>query len=128
MLRRLAPLAAGLLCLPFLLSLPALAQTLDEMLVSGKLPDEARFAPGELTLGPVLSGALEEVSAETLALMKFGNPCLRVVMGLSQFAEALFYHSDRPPTIGFGQGVEIPVKQKLLGVWAAEGKPPMLIC
>ena len=47
-------------------------------------------------------------------LMKFGNPCLRVVMGLSQFAEALFYHSDRPPTVGFGQGVEIPVKQKVL--------------
>ena len=67
MLRRLAPLAAGLLCLPLLLSLPALAQSLDEMLVSGKLPDDARFAPGELTLGPVLSGALEEVSAETLS-------------------------------------------------------------
>jgi hypothetical protein len=46
--------------------------------------------------------------------MKFGNPCLRVLMGLSQFAEALFYHSDRPPTIGFGLGLEIPVNQKLL--------------
>jgi len=53
-------------------------------------------------------------TSEMLMLMKFGNPCLRVVMGLSQFAEALFFHSDRPPTIGFGQGVEIPVKQKLL--------------
>ncbi|WP_342620381.1 Crp/Fnr family transcriptional regulator [Rhodoferax sp. GW822-FHT02A01] len=53
-------------------------------------------------------------TSETLMLMKFGNPCLRVVMGLSQFAEALNYHSDRPPTIGFGQGVEIPVKQKTL--------------
>ena len=53
-------------------------------------------------------------TSEMLMLMKFGNPCLRVVMGLSQFAEALFYHSDRPPTIGFGQGVEIPVKQKVL--------------
>jgi CRP-like cAMP-binding protein len=53
-------------------------------------------------------------TSETLMLMKFGNPCLRVVMGLSQFAEALHYHSDRPPTIGFGQGVEIPVKQKTL--------------
>ena len=53
-------------------------------------------------------------TSEMLMLMKFGNPCLRVVMGLSQFAEALFYHSDRPPTVGFGQGVEIPVKQKLL--------------
>lgn len=53
-------------------------------------------------------------TSEALMLMKFGNPCLRVVMGLSQFAEALNYHSDRPPTIGFGQGVEIPVKQKTL--------------
>ena len=53
-------------------------------------------------------------TSEMLMLMKFGNPCLRVVMGLSQFAEALFYHSDRPPTVGFGQGVEIPVKQKVL--------------
>jgi CRP/FNR family transcriptional regulator, cyclic AMP receptor protein len=53
-------------------------------------------------------------TSEMLMLMKFGNPCLRVVMGLSQFAEALFYHSDRPPTIGFGQGIEIPVKQKVL--------------
>jgi len=53
-------------------------------------------------------------TSEMLMIMKFGNPCLRVVMGLSQFAEGLFYHSDRPPTIGYGQGVEIPVKQKLL--------------
>ncbi len=53
-------------------------------------------------------------TSEMLMLMKFGNPCLRVVMGLSQFAEALFYHSDRPPTVGFGQGVEIPVKQKVV--------------
>jgi len=53
-------------------------------------------------------------TSETLMLMKLGNPCLRVVMGLSQFAEALNYHSDRPPTVGFGQGVEIPVKQKTL--------------
>ena len=81
MLKRHSPLAAGLLCLRFLLgfplgfllpaglmlSFPAVAQSLDEMLVSGKLPDDARFAPGELTLGPVLSGALEEVSAETLS-------------------------------------------------------------
>jgi hypothetical protein len=80
MLKRQPPLAAGLLCLRFLLgfslgfllpaelvlSLPAQAQSLDEMLASGKLPDDARFAPGELTLGPVLSGALEEASAETL--------------------------------------------------------------
>jgi CRP/FNR family cyclic AMP-dependent transcriptional regulator len=53
-------------------------------------------------------------TSETLMLMKLGNPCLRVVMGLSQFAEALAYRSDRPPTIGFGEGVEIPVSQGVL--------------
>ena len=35
--------------------------------------------------------------------MKLGNPCLRVVMGLAQFAEALSYRAERPPTIGFGE-------------------------
>lgn len=53
-------------------------------------------------------------TAETLTLMKLGNPCLRVVMGLAQFAEALAYKSDRPPTIGFGEGVEIPIAQTTL--------------
>lgn len=53
-------------------------------------------------------------TAETLTLMKLGNPCLRVVMGLAQFAEALAYKSDRPPTIGFGEGVEIPIPQSTL--------------
>jgi len=53
-------------------------------------------------------------TSEMLMLMKFGNPCLRVVMGLAQFAEALNYQSDRPPTIGMGQSVEIPMKQQLL--------------
>ena len=53
-------------------------------------------------------------TSETLMLMKLGNPCLRVVMGLCQFAEALAYRSDRPPTIGFGEGVEIPIAQTML--------------
>lgn len=53
-------------------------------------------------------------TSETLMLMKLGNPCLRVVMGLAQFAEALAYRSDRPPTIGFGEGVEIPIGQSTL--------------
>lgn len=53
-------------------------------------------------------------TSETLTLMKLGNPCLRVVMGLAQFAEALAYKSDRPPTIGFGEGVEIPIAQTTL--------------
>jgi CRP-like cAMP-binding protein len=53
-------------------------------------------------------------TTETLTLMKLGNPCLRVVMGLAQFAEALAYRSERPPTMGFGEGVEIPVSQNTL--------------
>ncbi len=53
-------------------------------------------------------------NSETLTLMKLGNPCLRVVMGLAQFAEALAYRSERPPTIGFGEGVEIPISQNTL--------------
>ncbi len=52
--------------------------------------------------------------SETLMLMKLGNPCLRVVMGLAQFAEALSYRSERPPTVGFGDGLEIPVSQATL--------------
>ncbi len=47
-------------------------------------------------------------------LMKLGNPCLRVVMGLAQFAEALAYRSERPPTVAFGEGVEIPIAQTTL--------------
>lgn len=46
--------------------------------------------------------------------MKLGNPVLRVVTGLAQIAEALAYRSERPPTIGFGEGVNIPVKQHVL--------------
>lgn len=53
-------------------------------------------------------------TTETLTLMKLGNPCLRVVMGLAQFAEALAYRSERPPTVTFGEGVEIPVSQTTL--------------
>ncbi len=53
-------------------------------------------------------------TSETLMLMKLGNPCLRTVMGLAQFAEALAYRSDRPPTIPFGEGVEIPISQTTL--------------
>lgn len=53
-------------------------------------------------------------TSETLTLMKLGNPAMRVVMGLAQFAEALAYRSERPPTIGFGEGVELPVPQNTL--------------
>jgi CRP/FNR family cyclic AMP-dependent transcriptional regulator len=53
-------------------------------------------------------------TSETLTLMKLGNPCLRVVMGLAQFAEALAYRSERPPTVAMGEGVEIPISQNTL--------------
>jgi CRP/FNR family cyclic AMP-dependent transcriptional regulator len=53
-------------------------------------------------------------TSEVLTIMKLGNPILRVTMGLSQVGEALAYKSDRPPTIGFGDGVSIPTKQQVL--------------
>ncbi len=53
-------------------------------------------------------------TSEMLMLMKLGNSCLRVVMGLSQFAEALTYSSSRPPTIGFGQSMQVPINQSVL--------------
>ena len=55
-----------------------------------------------------------QISSETLMLMKLGSPPFRVVMGICQFAETLAYSGDRPPTIGFGEGVEIPVKQEVI--------------
>jgi CRP/FNR family transcriptional regulator, cyclic AMP receptor protein len=53
-------------------------------------------------------------ASEMLMLMKLGNPALRVVMGLSQFIEALAYNSERPPTIGFGDSIELPLKQSAI--------------
>jgi CRP/FNR family cyclic AMP-dependent transcriptional regulator len=52
--------------------------------------------------------------AETLVLMKLGNPCLRVVMGIAQFAEALASHSERPATEGLEGGIAIPVTQAVI--------------
>ncbi|ABE47239.1 Crp/Fnr family transcriptional regulator [Polaromonas sp. JS666] len=53
-------------------------------------------------------------ATEMLMLMKLGNPCLRVVMGIAQFAEALASRSERPPTDGLDGGIEIPVKQNVI--------------
>jgi len=54
-------------------------------------------------------------SSEMAVLMKQGSPALRVVMGLALFAEALQYHSSRPPTQGAeGISVKIPVKQSIV--------------
>ena len=53
-------------------------------------------------------------TSEMLMIMRLGSPCLRVVTGICQFAEALAYNSTRPPTIGFGEGLVIPVKQDVI--------------
>lgn len=53
-------------------------------------------------------------SAEMLTLMKLGNPPLRVVMGIAQFAEALASRSERPPTVGLDGGIAIPVSQAVV--------------
>lgn len=52
--------------------------------------------------------------AEMLVLMKLGNPCLRVVMGIAQFAEALVSRSERPATEGLDGGIAIPATQAVI--------------
>ena len=53
-------------------------------------------------------------TSEMLTLIKFASPCLRVVMGLSHFAEELTFHAPLTDAKNPNHGVEIPVKQKLL--------------
>lgn len=89
--------ATEVLCLP--------ASTFDELFLQ-----EPAFARH---VAKLMAWRVQKTS-ETLTLMKLGNPCLRVVMGLAQFAEALAYRSDRPPTIALGDGVEIPIAQNTL--------------
>ena len=81
------------------------ANTFDTLFV--QQPDFARF------VAKLMAWRVQKTS-ETLTLMKLGNPCLRVVMGLAQFAEALSYRAERPPTIGFGEGLQLPVPQNTL--------------
>lgn len=71
------------------------------------LEEEPQFAT---YIAKLVAWRAQNVS-EMLMMMKLGNPPLRVIMGLSQFNEALAYNSERPPTIGFGDGVELPLKQ-----------------
>ena len=52
--------------------------------------------------------------AEMLVLMKLGNPCLRVVMGIAQFAEAMASGPDRSVTEGLDGGIAIPVTQAVM--------------
>ncbi len=85
------------LCMP--------ASTFDALF--GQEPEFARY------VAKLMAWRVQKTS-ETLTLMKLGNPCLRVVMGLAQFAEALAYRSERPPTVAMGEGVEIPIAQNTL--------------
>lgn len=55
-----------------------------------------------------------QVSTETLALMKFGNPTMRAVLGLALFAEALSTRSTRPAQPKVDKGLMIPVNQSVL--------------
>lgn len=89
--------ATEVLCMP--------ASTFDELFLQ-----EPAFARN---VAKLMAWRVQKTS-ETLTLMKMGNPCLRVVMGLAQFAEALAFRSDRPPTVAFGEGVEIPIAQNTL--------------
>jgi CRP-like cAMP-binding protein len=83
---------------------------LDANIVRSLLDTDASFATN---VAKLMAWRAQKTS-ETLTLMKLGSPCLRVVMGICQFAETLMYSADRPPTIGFGEGVEIPVKQEVI--------------
>lgn len=56
---------------------------------------------------------LQEAS-EMLTLMKLGNPCLRLVIGMGQFAEALAFHSEHPLSNDPHGKVELPVTQAII--------------
>lgn len=99
------PSFADYVCLTATEVLRMPAATFDALF--GQEPEFARY------VAKLMAWRVQKTS-ETLTLMKLGNPCLRVVMGLAQFAEALAYRSERPPTIGFGEGVEIPIAQNTL--------------
>ncbi|MDT7514189.1 Crp/Fnr family transcriptional regulator [Rhodoferax mekongensis] len=99
------PSFADYVCLTATEVLTLPAAQFDQLFVTE--PNFARF------VAKLMAWRVQKTS-ETLTLMKLGNPCMRVVMGLAQFAEALAYRSDRPPTIGFGEGVEIPIPQNTL--------------
>jgi len=89
------PSFADYVCLTATEVLTLPAAQFDQLFVTE--PNFARF------VAKLMAWRVQKTS-ETLTLMKLGNPCMRVVMGLAQFAEALAYRSDRPPTIGFGEG------------------------
>lgn len=99
------PSFADYVCLTATEVLRMPASTFDALF--GQEPEFARY------VAKLMAWRVQKTS-ETLTLMKLGNPCLRVVMGLAQFAEALAYRSERPPTVAMGEGVEIPIAQNTL--------------
>lgn len=99
------PAYADFVCL-----LPTEMLTLPAANINELINSEQNFA---VKMAKMVSWRAQK-TAEMLMIMKCGNPCLRVIMGISQFAESLAYYSDRPPTIGYGEGLTIPVKQEVL--------------
>jgi CRP-like cAMP-binding protein len=67
--------------------------------------------PGFSTYVAQLLAWRVQKKTQMLALMKMGNPIIRVVMGIVLFSEALAYASARPPTQDADDGIEIPVNQ-----------------
>ena len=94
----------------FISMVPTDVLTLPAQLVLELLDVEQGFAAN---VAKMMSWRAQKTS-EMLMMMKLGNPCLRVVMGICQFGESLAYRSERPPTIGYGEGVVIPLTQDLL--------------
>lgn len=86
--------------------------TLPADLVLELLNKEPGFAS---KIAKIMSWRIQKTS-EILMVMKLGSPCFRVVMGLCQFGESLAYRADRPPTIGYGEGIVIPLTQDLLAL------------
>lgn len=68
-------------------------------------PDFVRFLVG-------LATWRVQQQSEMLMLMRLGSSSLRVVMGLAQLAEAIFYDLDLPATAW--DKVEIPISQELI--------------
>ncbi|ARV20636.1 cAMP-activated global transcriptional regulator CRP [Curvibacter sp. AEP1-3] len=64
-------------------------------------------------LAKVLAWRMQRTS-EMLMLFRMGNPALRSVIGISQFAEALAYDSDRPSAMEIGSKVSISINQSVL--------------
>ena len=88
-----------------------------------------------VTSDPKFAGTLAKLvawraqkSSEMLVLMRIGNPSLRSVMGLYLFSEALAYGDDRPPTVGFYEGMSIPFKQAVVASLCGVSRTVMSDC